>query len=51
MGKTRDLLEEDIDEFLKDVPLDPSRGYRERGDQSTSRSSAGPFPVLHHQGG
>ncbi len=43
MGKTRGLLEEDIDEFLKDVPLDPSRGYRSVATRVPPGVPLGPF--------
>ena len=43
MGETRNLLEEDIDEFLKGVPIDPGRGYRTVATRVPPGVPLGPF--------
>ena len=43
MGETRNLLEEDIDEFLKGVPIDPGRGYRAVATRVPPGVPLGPF--------
>ena len=43
MGETRNLLEEDIDEFLKGVPVDPAHGYRAVATRVPTGVPLGPF--------
>ena len=43
MGETRNLLEEDIDQFLKDVAVDPARGYRAVATRVPTGVPLGPF--------
>jgi hypothetical protein len=47
MGKIRDLTEENIDNFLKRVALDPERGYRAVATRAPSRWKGllGPYQV------
>jgi hypothetical protein len=46
MGKARNLLEEDIDEFLKEVALDPERGYRGVATRLPAGVPLGPFQAF-----
>ena len=43
MGEARNLLEEDIDEFLKGVPVDPAHGYRAVAIRVPTGVPLGPF--------